>query len=377
MPDDTLRVALIGCGRRGSATYLPVLRKLSRHFRVTAVCDEEPERAELAARSCGAVPYRHLERLLDTSRPDLAVVCVSPPPSDRNAVVAAQCLAAGVPILAETPIAKSLAEADTLLEIARRAGVAAEIAENYSRTPWERFTRVLIASQVFGAVHVVYSDFIGHGYHGVSVIRGHIGFEIPVTRVIGLSRDYAVARHEYRPGEWRDEETWQFGVIEFANGARGVLSFSTLSYGSPLRWGRAKCAVRFLAERGMGAGHDLAVLAGDGDVRPIQVQRSMTVVDGQDTLAALTSDLPGGLGWENPLREYPLAVGDQHDEVTVGLELLSVFNTIRHGAEPEYPLERAYVDRQVDLAVTASALENGAAVPLDAAAPLAARGPQV
>src|SRR5262249_13051261 len=160
--------------------------------------------------------YQDLERLLDEARPDLAVVAVTPPPSDRNATVALSCLEAGIATLAETPIAPTLTQADLLMDAAARHRIPAEVAENYSRTPWERFKHTLTQAGVFGAVHIVYSDFVGHGYHGISVLRSHVGFDVPVTRVIGLSRRYPVERHLYRPGEWRDEETWQFGVLEFA-----------------------------------------------------------------------------------------------------------------------------------------------------------------
>jgi hypothetical protein len=212
---------------------------------------------------------------------------------------------------------------------------------------------------VFGSVQVVYSDFVGHGYHGISIIRNYIGFSVPVTRVIGLSQTYPVQNHIYRFNEWRDEETWQFGVLEFANGSRGVLNFSTLSYGSPLRWGREKCSVRFLAERGMGHRQDLAILADNTYTRPIKVQTRMISVRGQPTLDAFVSDLPDQIAWENPLRIYPLAMGDQHSPLTIGLQLLSIYKAITEGKEPEYPLHQAYYDRQIDLSITSSWTRNG------------------
>ena len=47
--DSVLRVALIGCGIRGTRTYLPVLLLMKRHFRVIAVCDVDSRRASAAA----------------------------------------------------------------------------------------------------------------------------------------------------------------------------------------------------------------------------------------------------------------------------------------------------------------------------------------
>lgn len=360
-----LRVALVGCGTRGTGAYLPVLRTMRRHFELVAVCDEAPGRAEAAAAGTGAAPFDSLDRMLRECRPDVAVVAVSPPPSPRNAEVALRCLGEGVHLLAETPIAPTLPEADRMIEAARRTGARLEIAENYYRTPRERLKKALVAQGVFGAVNVVYSDFVGHGYHGISVLRSYVGLDVPVARVSGVSREYGVQRHLYRPGEpLRDAETWQFGVLEFANGAHGVFSFSTLAYGSPLRWGREKCQVRFYAQRGMGVGDEMAVLEDGERTRPIAVEARWAEVDGGRTLAAFTTDLPGGPGWENPLREYPLALGDQHDPLTIGLQLLSIHRAVDEGVEPEYGARQARMDREVDLAMGESWANGGAPVSL-------------
>ncbi|HEX3150058.1 MAG TPA: Gfo/Idh/MocA family oxidoreductase [Gemmataceae bacterium] len=356
--ESVLRVAMIGCGVRGAQTYLPVLLLMKRHFHVIAVCDVDSRRASAAGELAGAAVFTDLDDLLEQARPDLAVVVVSPPPSDQNGVVALRCLNAGVAIIAETPIARTLEQANRLLVAAEATSVPAEIAENYCRTPFERFKRLLLDGGVFGPVHVVYSDFVGHGYHGISLLRAHIGQKVAVTRVLGLSQHFGVERHQYRPGEWRDEETWQMGVLEFANGSRGILSFSTLAYGSPLRWGRARCAVRFHAARGMGIGPDLAILAGSEQIRPIRTTIRTSTVSGIATLDAIVSDLPDGTGltwaWENPLRDYPLTFSDQYDQVTIGLELLSIYRALTGAALPEYPLPEAFADRQIDLALEAS-----------------------
>jgi predicted dehydrogenase len=358
-----LRVALVGCGARGSNVYLPVLRKMTRHFRTVAVCDEREERADAAAAQTGAFAYYNLDRMLEECPVDLAVVAVTPPPSHLNALVGLKCLEAGVNLLAETPIAPTLDEADRMIAAARRTGARVEVGENYYRTPFERFKRTLIEAGVFGAVHVVYSDYVGHGYHGISLLRSYVGLGEAVARVTGQAQDYRVERHLYREGEPRREtETWQFGVLEFQNGARGVFSFSTLAYGSPLRWGREKCAVRFYAERGMGAGHDLAVLEDGERTRPLSIQTRETEVGGRPTLAAISSDLPSAPAWENPLRDYPLAHGDQHSELTVGLELFSIHRAITEGTEPEYGMFQARFDRRLDLAMSQSWSDAGAPV---------------
>lgn len=361
-----LRVALIGCGVRGSNVYLPVLRKMGRHFRTVAVCDKNEVSANSAGAILGATAYFDVDKLLDECPIDLAIVVVTPPPSHMNAVVAQKCLAAGVNVMAETPLAPTLSETDDLIALAKSTGAKIEVGENYYRTATERFKRTLIEAGVFGAIHVVYSDYVGHGYHGISLLRSYIGFDVDVARVTGMTNDYSVQRHLYRENEpLRETETWQFGVLEFCNGARGIFSFSTLAYGSPLRWGREKCMVRFYGERGMGVGNDLAVLECGKETRPLVIQTRWATVEGQPTIAAIVSDLPGNLAWENPLRDYPLASGDQHAELTVGLELLSIYNAVVDGVEPEYGMKQARFDRQLDLAMSSSWSNHGIPVVID------------
>lgn len=353
-----LRTALVGCGTRGAGVYLPVLRTMRRHFELVALCDPVPGRAEaLAAGSTRA--YLELDDLLEREPLDLAVLAVTPPPSDANAEVTLHCVEAGVNVLAETPLAPTLAQADRILAAARRSGSTVEVAENYWRTPRERLKAALRAAGVFGRVHVAYADYIAHGYHAVALLRAQLGADATVERVSGLSRTFAVQPHEYRPGEVRDSERWQFGVLELAGGGVGVFSFSTLGYGSPLRWGREKCAVRFYGERGMGVGEALAVLDGDGATLPIPVRRELRGIDGVEVPAAYVAEVAGGIAWENPLRDYPLADGEQHAPLTVGLELLSVHRAIADGAQPEYGLERARLDRALDLAVAESWSSGG------------------
>jgi len=357
-----LRTALVGCGIRGAGIYLPVLRTMSRHFELVALCDRLPGRAAEHALGSSVRAYTELDDLLEHEALDLVVLAVTPPPSLENAAATLRCIEAGMNVLAETPIAPRLDQADAIITAARRTGATVEVAENYWRTPRERFKAALRDAGVFGRIHIAYADYVAHGYHAIALLRSHLGFDVPAVRVTGLSRTFDVQPHVYRPGETRDSETWQFGVLELATGGVGVFSFSTLGYGSPLRWAREKCAVRFYGERGMGHGDDLAVL-GDGDVTlPIAVRRHTDTIDGSQVLAALEADIADGVCWVNPLREYALADGDQHAPLTIGLQLLSIYRAIAEDAPAEYTPEQARLDRALDLAIAESWNDGGRAI---------------
>ncbi|MEC7867765.1 MAG: hypothetical protein VYE00_08990, partial [Candidatus Poribacteria bacterium] len=59
--------------------------------------------------------------------------------------------------------------------------------------------------------------------------------------------------------------------------------------------------------------------------------------------------------WENPFREYPLT----DSQVALALCLTDLENAIRNGTDLEYGFLNARTDREIDLAIGASADNNG------------------
>jgi len=108
-----IRAAVIGCGDI-SAVHLPAVAALD-GVELVAVCDVDPARAA-AASAAWKVPAFHDHRtlLLEIS-PDVVHVCT---PHDQHVPVALDCLAAGVSVLLEKPVAHSVAEAGRLIAAA-------------------------------------------------------------------------------------------------------------------------------------------------------------------------------------------------------------------------------------------------------------------
>src|SRR5579859_1788800 len=106
----------------------------------------------------------------------------------------------GLNVLLETPIAHKLSEADAIIAAARDRGLKIEIAEQFHRRPLEQIKLKLIAAGLFGRVHSSFSDFAGHGYHGISVMRSYLGFDAKPVRVTGFVHDYPLAPHFSRLG---------------------------------------------------------------------------------------------------------------------------------------------------------------------------------
>ncbi len=109
-----MRVGVVGLGF-GAAVHVPALRRLD-GVEVVALAGSNRAGAQEAAAAAG-VPLGcgSVDELLE-QRLDAVTIAVPP---DRQAEVAAAVLAAGVPVLAEKPLAASVGEAEELVELAK------------------------------------------------------------------------------------------------------------------------------------------------------------------------------------------------------------------------------------------------------------------
>ena len=121
-PAHPLRVAVIGAGAFGR-NHLRVYRELQQaghDIELVAVVDRDPKAASDAAAKFAVPGFETIEACLAVvSGLDAASVCV---PTVHHASAAAPLLAAGVDLLIEKPLEASLADADSILELARRHG---------------------------------------------------------------------------------------------------------------------------------------------------------------------------------------------------------------------------------------------------------------
>jgi len=234
----------------------------------------------------------------------------------------------------------------------------------------------LIASGMFGRVHSSFNDFAGHGYHGVSVMRSYLGFDVRPLQVTGAVRNYDLAPYQPRFGKTSpQQETQEHGVVEFEGGQLGIFHWTNVGYDSSLRWWRSS---RFLAERGMGitvgVGLDveerLSLLAEGGEApRFITVERRWERPDGGALVAMLahTGDRDQPIvRWDNPFRPVVQGHGRQwhDDEIGVAGCLVSLANAIDSGTEPSYGPLQGRLDQELILALRQSSAEGGAPVKL-------------
>lgn len=368
-----LRAAIIGTGARGGYMYGPLFQGLRQEVELVALWGRSPDSAERMGRRLGVPFYTDIDRLVREEAPHLGVVCVGRP---GNGEVALGALEAGLHLLLETPVAETIAEAEAIIRTAAARGLKVEVAEQFHRRPMEAIKLKLLESGVFGEVYSAFNDFGGHGYHGVSLLRSYLGFDLMPESVTALSGEHTpTPTHAKITGrtEVRSERI-DHALIRFPGGKSGVYHWSSIGYDSPLRWWRSS---RFIAEKGMGVSigneltmeHHLTLLSSERTgPAAITVRREWERVDG-GALQAVHAYLPNGEGrisWENPFYHGRLGSSPQwhDDEIGVAGCIMSLVKAIRENGEPSYGAEQGKLDQQIVLAIERSAASGGAPVDL-------------
>jgi predicted dehydrogenase len=355
--NDRIRFAIIGTGKRGDYLYATLLKILKEDVEFVGVWGRSKDKARELGEKHHVPWFTDLDHLRNDLKVDAVIVSVANP---ANGKIGRRVIELGFHALLETPIANSLDDADAIIQGAEAGKLKVEVAEQYYRRPIERLKRKLIDAGMFGRILVAYNDFMGHGYHGISLIRSYIGFDEPVLSVSGTTTKFSI--HPYyswisQITEERQEE-WQHAILHFANGALGFFSWSSIAYDSALRWQRS---TRFFAERGMANDDRLTTLTSDGkDAQPIEIRRFFHNVGGMETLTELVARTSPEIVWRNPFRAYYM----DDEMIAVADCLMSLVNAIREDKLPEYGALQARLDQEITLAMHESARNSGVIISL-------------
>jgi predicted dehydrogenase len=372
-----LRVAIIGTGKRSDYLYGPIIAEMKDEVQLVAVWGRREEPARNLGQSLGVPWFTDLNKLVAETAPQIGIVSVT---YAANGEVGQMAVESGLNVLLETPIAHDLKQADAIIRAAQERGLKIEVAEQFHRRPHEQIKLKLIESGLFGKVYSSFSDFAGHGYHGISVMRSYLGFDVKPIKVTGLVREFPLTEHQSMLGRSNAprNETQEHGMVEFEGGQIGIFHWTSVGYDSALRWWRSS---RFLAEKGMGISigtaldfeDRLSLLAPGGEAPDfITVERRYERVDGgflTGIYAHTGSPEIPVVAWENPFRPKKQGHGSQwhDDEIGVAGCLLSLVNAVRENSEPTYGPYQARVDQELILAIRKSS-ENGGvpvSIPLD------------
>ena len=150
---DRVSVAVVGAGAFGR-NHLRVYRELEQAgaaVRLAAVVDRDPGVVAEAVAQYGIAGFASVEELLASGvEVNAANVCV---PTVHHAASAALLLSAGMDVLIEKPIASSLEEADTILELAARRGRLVQVGHLERFNPAVAAVRPLLNRPMFFEAH--------------------------------------------------------------------------------------------------------------------------------------------------------------------------------------------------------------------------------
>jgi myo-inositol 2-dehydrogenase/D-chiro-inositol 1-dehydrogenase len=148
----TLRVAVIGAGRRGRA-HTTAVAACERQGHVVAIADVDEARARdlVATEAPYAALYTDPIAMLHETQPDVVYV-TTPPPLHREQTLAA--LAGGAHVILEKPIALSIAEAEAIGEAAERAGRLIHVCHQLRYGPGVAELRELLSRQTVALTHI-------------------------------------------------------------------------------------------------------------------------------------------------------------------------------------------------------------------------------
>lgn len=241
--DGRIGVALIGAGMIGK-THVCALSDAGDQVRLEAIVTRHPERAEhLAGDYAGARPEFTSDLAAIARNPAIQMVIVATPPSVRIDMIS-ELAAAGKHILLEKPVARTLTEANQVVDICENAGVAlGMVFQHRVRGPSLAAKKVLASGDLGRLGHVeiaaplwrdqAYYDELGRGTYardggGVLITQAIHTIDLalsltgPVTSVQAMTATTPLHRME--------AEDFAVAGLRFDCGAVGSLVASTATF---------------------------------------------------------------------------------------------------------------------------------------------------
>ena len=308
----------------------------------------------------GVPAYSRVQDLAAHEHLDVAAIST---PGDSHHAVGAYLAERGVNLIVETPIAPMLQTADVLIRAVERGGVKLEVAEQFCREPMHLMKRKAIEAGHIGDVLRVFSLFQTGGYHIVSNVRA-MACDSEAVRVTGMAMNSPIPRVNVSDIRQYETESWTMDLVEFANGALAVMSYSSMYHGRAL--GR-KSQTLFQVDGTTGTiveddvhttTEAQRLSGGRATVCPIRTQtREM---DGTQVLDRMVVETDPPLVWRNPWPQYRTSPRG----LAIVEEMDSIAKAVRDDLPTRYDGYRARKDIEIELAVAESGRLGGKPVDL-------------
>lgn len=228
---DTPSLAIIGAGGMGRR-HIDAIAAAAGAAHLRAVVDPT-DAARAYAQALGVPWYPHIVALLADGRPDGVIIAT---PNHLHAAQGLECVAAGLPILVEKPIAADIVSAHQLVLAAERAGIPLLVGHHRRHNPIIAAARQALTSGAIGrivAVHAMFwlfkpDDYFAAAWRhqpGAGPIFVNLIHDIDLVRHLCGEIVSVQALQASEAGRTPNEDT-AVAILRFASGALGTVSMS-------------------------------------------------------------------------------------------------------------------------------------------------------
>ena len=236
---EPVRIAVVGAGLIGRQHVLRTTNEP--RAELTAIVDPMPEARELAA-ALATRWFPDLESMLRSHRPDGVIIAT---PNQMHVANGLACVAAGVPMLLEKPVADDVASGWELVRAAEDARVPILVGHHRRHSPAIRSAREIVGSGRLGRLTTVnalcwflkpegYFDVAWRRAPGAGPVLINLIHVIDDLRTIcgQVSAVFALESNAARGFAVEDSAAV---LLRFANGALGTISISD-AVAAPWSW---------------------------------------------------------------------------------------------------------------------------------------------
>ncbi len=199
---------------------------------LTAVVDPAPD-AEAFAAQKNASWYPNLAAMIEERRPEGIIVAT---PNQMHVANGLECLAAGIPVLVEKPIADDVVEATKLVEAAEKAGVPLLVGHHRRHNPLIQEAKKAIEAGLLGQVVSVhgtcwfykpddYFDLPWRRRKGAGPVFTNLIHDVDLLRYL-CGEVVSVQALESNALRGNEVEETAVILLKFANGALGTVNVS-------------------------------------------------------------------------------------------------------------------------------------------------------
>ena len=248
-----LRVGIIGCGGIANGKHMPSLKKIE-EVEMVAFCDIILERAEKAAKEYGvdgAKVYEDYNEMLKNEKLDVVHVCT---PNNIHAPASVASMEAGCHVMCEKPMAKTVAQAQEMLDAQKRTGKKLTIGYQNRFTPENTYLHEACQNGDLGEIYYAEAEAIRRravptwgvfideeaqgggplidiGTHALDLTLWHMNnYDVKSVKGSVYKKLNKQTRTANAWGDWDTEkytaEDSAFGFVTMANGATIIVKSS-------------------------------------------------------------------------------------------------------------------------------------------------------